>query len=95
QGPSSNPMYQQGVTSVCVTSCGFLEAEPVIGEAGGGGFTLPHRGSLAPPSGFCSFCRNTKLTENYQTSCNQVAVGWSSFCNQSMKSNDQDRRIDI
>lgn len=30
--------YQQwqGVTSVCVTSFGFLEAEPLVGEAGRG-----------------------------------------------------------
>lgn len=27
---------EQGVTSVCVTSLGFLEAGPLVGEAGGG-----------------------------------------------------------
>ncbi|XP_043598355.1 uncharacterized protein LOC122574637 isoform X2 [Bombus pyrosoma] len=64
QDPSGNPVYQQGVTSVCVTSRGFLEAEPVIAGAGGGG-TLPHRGSFAPPSGFCSFVPPPPSTSSF------------------------------
>lgn len=51
-----HPIKQrQGVTSVCVTSLGFLEAEPLVGEAGRGVETLPHHAPLAPPPRFCSF----------------------------------------
>jgi len=38
QNLNDTASYQQrqGVTSVCVTSFGFLEAEPLVGEAGRG-----------------------------------------------------------
>lgn len=51
-----HPIKQrQGVTSVCVTSSSFLEAEPLVGEAGRGVELSPHHASFAPPPRFCSF----------------------------------------